>query len=731
MLLILFVAQLAVVTDSTYSSSALRDVVEAASRLNRRVPAALAGYRASAESEVSILARRTEGTEGAVSVEQVQNDVRWLRTGEFEQRVVGYRAQSAGLSLSALSFFRQAWTVPMLYGNRLSLLVGRDTSRTRIARPRQRNRVVAVHPLAEDRDRVYRFRGGDTVITMRVDGRDIPIVRVFVVPRGDMPLRTVAFRGELDLDASRHQLIRMRGYFVSTRPPPSLVQRAITLGRLETIAFVELENGEIEGKYWLPTYQRFEVQVGWNSATDSRSVFRVITRFRNHRVNDTSVVAADDSLSARPFRLTYAPRDSIERFAGWRTELGTATGRVHADDFDDISPDVWRPTGKPRFSWRTQRLMDLAHVNRVEGLYTGFGTELKLRDAAPGVTLRANAGWAWSEATARGRVSSEWKRAPMVYTLRAGRTLDITNDFRSVFDSGSTVAAVFGADDYDYVDRRVAALGVARYLGKERSAIVRWESGPARDGMVERHLSRGVFRGDSGFRENRGVRSGDYWRTWGALEWHPDVNAEFMQTGIGALFTVENAHGDLAYTRFDARLVARVNQGPFTIAGRLDGGTLAGHSPPPQQLYELGSNQNLPGYEYKEFAGTSAAVVRALTMYRLPLLRAPMRVRRWMLPAISPALALGVQSGWADVRGAEGLAALKELGMVPVASAPVDGQLRNAMLPLRPISRPTDGVRTSVFAGFRFFGGAIAVGVARPVDRQAQWKLLADFTQIR
>ena len=730
MLLILFVAQLAV-TDSTYSSSALRGVVEAASRLNRRVPAALAGYRASAESEVSILARRTEGTEGAVSVEQVQNEVQWLRTGEFEQRVIGYRAQSAGLSLSTLSFFRQAWTVPMLYGNRLSLLVGRDTSRRRVGGLRQRNRVVAVHPLADDRDRVYRFSGGDTVITMRVDGRDIPIVRVVVEPKRDMPLRTVAFRGELHVDAARHQLIRMRGYFVSTRLPPSLVQRVVTLGGLATIAFVELENGEIEGQYWLPTYQRFEVQVGWSSATDSRSVFRVITRFRNHRVNDTLVVAADDSLSPHPFRLTYAPRDSIERFAQWRTELGTATGSVLADDFDDISPDVWRPTGRPRFGWRTQRLMDLAHVNRVEGLYTGFGAELKLRDAAPGVTLRANAGWAWSEARARGRVSGEWKRAPMVYTLRADHRLDITNDFRSVFDSGSTIAAVFGADNYDYVDRRVAALGVARHLGKERSAIVRWESGPARDAMVVRHLSRGVFRSDSGFRENRGVRSGDYWRTWGALEWHPHVNAEFMQTGMGALFTVENARGDLAYTRFDARLVARVNHGRFTIAGRLDGGTLAGNSPPPQQLYELGSNQNLPGYEYKEFAGTSAAVVRALTMYRLPVLRAPLRAGRWILPAISPALALGVQSGWADARGAEGLAALNELGMVAVASAPIDGQLRNAVLPQRPISRPTDGVRTSVFAGFRFFGGAIALGVARPVDRQAQWKLLMDFTQIQ
>ena len=163
MLAFLVAAQLAA-SDSLYSSTAVRALVEEASRINRRVPPALVGYRATAESEIAILARRSAGNEGAVSIEQTQNEVTWERTGMFEQRVVGYRAQSVGLQFSALSFFRQAWTVPVLYGNRLTLLFGRDTTVAGRRRRRQEQRLVAVHPLAEDRDRVYRFTGGDTLV---------------------------------------------------------------------------------------------------------------------------------------------------------------------------------------------------------------------------------------------------------------------------------------------------------------------------------------------------------------------------------------------------------------------------------------------------------------------------------------------------------------------------------------------------------------------------------------
>jgi hypothetical protein len=723
----LLVAQIVASDTATYSSAGLQTFVAMASERNRNVPAALRSYRATVEAEIAIVARRAEGMEGTVSLEQIQNEVRWRYPGEYEQRVVGYRTQSLGLSFSSLGFIRQPWTVPILYGNRLSILFGRDT--TSAARRRAtRQRMTAVHPLAEDRDRFYRFSGGDTVITMRVGERDLPIVRVGVTPRDDAPPRTLAFRGELDLDATRHHLVRLRGYFVQIAPPrPSLVARAFLLTGFQAIAFVELENGEFDGQYWLPTRQRIDAQAAWTAASDARSVYRMISRFRHHVPNDTSVAAATDSLIATHYRLERAPGDSLSAFRAWRLEMGDMTGDVHSSDFDDIAPDVWRPTGAPRTEFRVQRVMDAVRVNRVEGVFTGWGVQRRFRDQVPGLTLRANGGWAWQEETVRGRASAELHRGRWTLLARGGRSLDITNDFRSAFDSGSTLGALFGVDDYDYVDRRLAAVGVHRRIGRE-IGIWRLETGPASDRQVVPQLSRGLFRGDSGFRENRGVDEGSYWRTWTALEWHPDVNAEFMRTGMGGLVSVEHVQGDLRYTRVDARLVLRRNRGPLSFAARGDVGVLGGDNAPPQQLFEVGRNQNLQGYGYKEFVGDRAVVGRALAMWRLPALEAPIPVGRWLLPGLTPALSFGVQAARTSLRDQNRGSNLR---LDSRLYAPEPDLPNPPPLPIViEATGPTEGWRTSVTLGLRFFGGAIGLGLSRPTDRAGAWKLRADFGQI-
>jgi hypothetical protein len=67
---------------------------------------------------------------------------------------------------------------------------------------------------------------------------------------------------------------------------------------------------------------------------------------------------------------------------------------------------------------------------------------------------------------------------------------------------------------------------------------------------------------------------------------------------------------------------------------------------------------------------------------------------------------VGVQSGWTEAS---------------------DAAARRAVAALAPDSRVTDGVRTSVVAGLRFFGGSVLVGAARPVDRRASWKPVLSF----
>jgi hypothetical protein len=719
--------------DSIYSTPAVRALVARAAASNRRVPDSLRAYRARVESEMAFIARQPDGSEQTFTVEQAASTVAWDRSGRYEQRVIGYRSQSVGFTVSAVGMFRQAWTIPVLYGNRITLLFGQadSSSRRRAQRRRRSDTTLAVHPFADDRERVYRFSGGDTVVTIKPGGRDIPVVRVHVEPRADgLAQRTAAFRGDVDLDAQRAQIVRMRGYFVTVGAKRTPRTR-ILASQIDAIAYVELENGEFEQQYWLPTSQRIEAQAAISLLGDQRAVFRVVSRFRQLRVNpesaDTITTAAlGDTLRVVPHRLTFAPADSIDRFAEWGRSIGELTGATRSDDFIDVAPDSWRPTGRPLVRLRFEQPSDLVHYNRVEGTFTGVAAEAKLRDAAPGLVARGNIGWAWAEETVRGRALVERQTGHVWPMIRMGRSLDLTNDFREPFDSGSTLGALFSVDDYDYVDRHFATVGLTTFLTHRRDTRLRLEAGVASDRYAAARRARGLLaRGDSGFRFNRGVDPGGYRTALLKLEVHPDVNAAFVRPGIGMIVQAQVASGDLEWQRAEVRLVGRRALGPIIYAAQLDAGIVTGDSIPPQQLFELGQNQNLPGYGYKEFAGNQAAVLRGLVMYPLPLWRAPLRLGRWVFPGVNPTLSAGAQSGSAKATDDAARAAIERLGTVG------DSALgRPGGSPGVPVSRPTDGIRTTVDFRLRFFGGAVSVGVARATDRHQPWKLIAGFAQI-
>jgi hypothetical protein len=722
MLSLLLAAQLA--ADSIYPTAALRELVARIAERNRSVPRELQSYRARLESEISFVARRPDAIEAVVSIEQVQNATRWLRTGEYEQHVTGYRSQSTGFTFASIGFFRQAWSVPVLYGNRLSLFFGLDTTqRTRRERARQRV-TTAVHPFAERRDRYYRYTGGDTAVTIRVLDRTIPVARIMVEPQAaNVDSQTVLFRGEVDVDATRGEIVRMRGYFVTLgRGDRSLGERLLQR-TFRAVAFVELVNAEVEGRFWLPSYQRFEAQASFQGFDDTRSVFRIVSRFRDHRVNDIPVIVAEaDTLALKPHALTFAPKDSLERATSWSSPLGHATAQVHSDDFMDVAPDAWRPTGRARFELRAPQLGDFVHFNRVEGLFTGVSTELRLRDDAPrsmpGLIIRAAGGWAWSEEAARGRIDARWRARRWAPFIRAGRSLDITNDFRRSFDSVSSLGALlWSIDDFDYVDRRSAMAGATRFFGGARTASLRVEAGVGRDAGVVQRLDHGLTRPDSGFRVNRGVDAGSYTRTTAVLQYHPDVNAEFVRPGVGATLSYDRGDGELDWQRLEARLVARTNVASMTYALRVDGGILWSDDPPPQHLFELGWNQGLPGYRYKEFAGDRAALARTLAVYNLGVLRAPVHVwRRFYLPSPAPGLFASLHAGWADASDVAALRSIARLGYTRPDSD-------------TPISNPTNGIRSGVELGLRLFGGGVSVSVGRPLDRRGAWKLGVSFSE--
>ncbi len=732
MLTLLLAAQIAVAAvpdTATYSSPALRALVGEAVSVNNRVPAALGGYRAKLESEIAIGERDGGGHETEESIEQVASELQWNRSGDFEQHVVGYRSQAIGIQIATIGFFRNAWVVPSLYGNRLSLLFGMDTtwrrrgllgSRPPATRgaPGVTTTFFAIHPLSVDREHLYRFSGGDTVEHLKVGDREIRIVRILVEPKAKLPYRTVVFSGEMDLDADRKHVVRMRGSFSTTvdGPPGGKLGELLSSVRPTAIAFVELVDSEVNGELWLPSYQRFEAQAMLPAIGEAKAAFRIVSRFSDYVIipPESAVVARGaplDTLRARPHILSIASRDSLSTFHAWKSEIGAATETTTTEDFMDVAPARWRADGPPVFGLEAERLSDLLRFNRIEGLYTGVGAVMRMRDAAPGLTFHAIGGYAWNEHTARARASAELVRGPWSYALRTGRSLDITNDFRDPLDSGSTLGALFGSDDYDYVDRYSAGASVTRSFAAT-GVQMRLEEGWADDHAVSNALSQSPFH--TNYLPNRGVDEGNYLRSAFSLGWHSDASAEYLRPGFGAALGYVRGDGQLNFQRIDLRLSTRENMGRWTFASRLDAGVVLGE-PPPQQLFEIGNSEGLPGYAYKQFAGDQAVLIRSLVMYRLNILDAPIKITQlYWLPAVAPALAASIQSGWTGASDSAARASILRLGATAQA----------------PVSTVTGNARATVALGIRFFGGALGVSMARAVDHMDRWRAQVDFGQI-
>lgn len=697
-----------------YANAAVRAIVERAAELNRIVPAGLGAYRVPVESEIAMTLLLPAGVEAEGSIEQVAADVTWDRTGAMEQRITGYRAMQVGPSFSALSYVRDAWVVPSLYGNRLSILFGvssrADSSRrtergTSASRDTSSRRVSAVHPLAADRERTYRYDGGESVQTLVVGEREIRIVRVNVSARDDLEHTTTVFEGEMDLDADRYHVVRLRGSFSTRAGRRERSGRLLSAGvGPRSAIYVELVNSELNQQWWLPATQRFEAQVSASIIGEGRAIFRILTRFGPYDITPPAdTVAATDTLRAQRHRLTYAPPDSISQYGDWSRPIGALAAQVAAADFDDVAPEYFRYDGRPQFLIQPERLHDIVHANRVEGLYTGIGATVRLRDAAPGVTLRGVAGYAWSEEVVRWRAMAEWRRNRQSASLRVGRQLDLTNKFLNGLDSASFFATTFGDDNFDYVDRRGVTTQYARAFKSKYGSAMRFDAGVVADRQVGTNFT-GWPMGED-VRENRGVMEGNYARGGVTFEWRPRINGEFLRPGVGARVRYERGDGNvIKYERVELLVGARNSVGPLSFAARFDAGATIADAPPPQQLFELGQAQGLRAYGVNTFAGDRAMLVRSLAMYTLPFGRAPIRLGpQFMLPSPSPAIAVSLHSGWTQASSPAAQLAIEARGQVCSPTCEF-------------VARESDGWKSTVVVGLRFFGGVVSVGAAKPLD---------------
>ncbi|HZE08700.1 MAG TPA: hypothetical protein VE110_08080 [Gemmatimonadaceae bacterium] len=699
-------------------SAALAALLADAARVNSRIPQLLLAYRARIESEMSLVVLDSGGLERTVQLEQVASDVRWRAPDRYDQRVIGYREQSVGPMFSLMSFFG-GWTVPTLYGNHLQLGVTSATDPNKSATIVGQS--LAIHPLAPDRDTYYLYEGGDTAVTLVSNGREIPIVSVRVTPRANAPGDAILFYGEMYLDADWKQIVRMRGRLVEVHRGKVTIKSGSRLPGVSGASFVELVNSEVNGQYWLPAFQRTEIEARIGLFGDFRSILRIVSRFNDYRVNDSTWNGPEAPPGVR-HNLTFASAASQGRFHDWENPIGAASSDVYYGQFNDLAPEEWRNIRSGSgLRFRPRSLAEVFRFNRIEGAFTGLPLERELGDSNASVVAHGSLGWAWAERTARGSLDIQRTRGQTLSGVRVERSLANTNDFQLPFSWGSTLSALFGSrDDFDYLNRTSGTAYFSRALGAQRRSYARVEIGAARDDSVRANVSRGFFVAKgSGFRPNRGIVSGAYLRSALSLEINPDVSGLFVDRGVGLGIRYERADGALRSQRLELRTAARREVGSLQLFARVDAGTHFG-PPLPQTMFEIGSGEGLTAYGYKEFGGDRAALARAVVGYTLPVMRAPMHFPSHLIvPGIAPGFAAGIHTAWTEVSSAAAQRALEELGMT---SNPGSGVLV-------PVSKPTDGIRASAEFLFTLFNGALAAGVTRVIDTHGAWKFTARIGQ--
>jgi hypothetical protein len=682
--------------DSVYATPALASLVSRAAAANAAPPAGLSGYRARIETELSFVRTEPDGRETLLQLEQLASDLYWRRDGGTLQEMIGYRSQTLGATFSGLSFFDVPWLVPTLYGERLDLVRTSGPARSESGAMLHRR---ALHPFSARRDEVYRFSRGDTVDVIRLPDRTINIVRIRVAARGAPARPTLLFEGDIDLDAERLHIVRMQGRLVPSGRSSTWLD-AIASG----VLFVRFVTAEYDGEYWLPREQRFEVQAV-SRLSEGRIVFRVVSRFVDVDPNNPDAVARAADPLEHPYGLIRGAENlgALSSFSDWDVAIGGLSGDANAHDFDPYAPPAIVPTGEPRLTFGTRHFSQLFRINHVEAVFTGAGITYDFGNTAPGVLLRLHGGYAWQEQTARGGAELLQRRNGWEYGVRGERQLAHTNDFTTTLDPEPGVTPLFGGEQYDYVDRRIASV-FARTTGASWIGL-RVEAARASD----RNVGRNVVPLDdpdnapapiNASRLNRPMFEGDFWLGRVSIQRNPSAGGLSLQPGLGLRLAWEGAVGDIDWQRVETGISARRMFGRFTVSARGDAGIVFSDSTPPQAMFELGTVTDLPGFEHKAFTGDRAALGRVGLMYTLPIFNAPIRMGSFWAPAPAPAPSVAVQVGWTDAT-TETLAIMQRYGW-----------------------QTSNGARAALDLRMRFFGGSVSIGAARPLDRDGEWRFV-------
>ena len=452
---------------SAYASPALRTLVQHASAANAAPPAALRGYSARYESEVALTKLLPNRIEGTSTIEQTAGVFTWQHGVGFGQYQEGYRVVTTGVPLPASAALANGWIIPTLTSDEFGAF-GVGSGAATEAGTDSGGKLAVRSPLGADRDRYYRFEGGDTLTMDFPVGAPQRVVRIRVWPHDSLVQAAKLFRGDIYLDPQTGVLRRIRGQFLTLGGPPESGKKRLFNSLALNGAVVDIVNSEVPGAGWLPTWQLVDLEVLIPLTTESWSMIRVITSLRDLKPFVQAPGEPPVELPAFAKGRTVAPKDSVADFHAWQQSPDKAVRPFSPSGLFDVGPLAFRPDGPPEFLWRGPTTLEALRFNRVEGLYLGVSGTAYLRDVMPGLRIRGTAGYAIWPGLPRGGVTATLARGAWAWNAQAMRDLDLASKFPDPLDYNRGVRALFQQDNYDYVDRLTAGVGGTRFFSRDR-----------------------------------------------------------------------------------------------------------------------------------------------------------------------------------------------------------------------------------------------------------------------
>jgi len=385
----------------------------------------LADYTAQAHGYLTFLAQLGEGFRlppVVVKSDELMLEVYWGAPDRSKQRIIGRR--DTLLLPTDISYHR----------DHLGVVQNNFPAIIRLGDGDEVQDVP--HPLSAGGLATYDYRITDS-LTIRTSDRTLDVVMVSVRPKDDAQPAAV---GAVYLDRATASVVRMTFSFT---------RAALKDRQLEDVSVI-LENGLVDGRFWLPRRQEIEIR---RSATWMDFPARGIIRGR-WEICCTKVNVGTPKALFQGVEIVEVPRAQQRAYPFEGTILGGLPEEVRALDDESVRrvQEEARALVRSSALARARNTMpaarsvsDLARVNRVEGLALGAGMT---QTWGGGLSTTIAGRYGTADYRVKGRGALRWVSERGVQLVLEGR-----DDFVDVGDAAevsglrnSIAAQEFGSD---------------------------------------------------------------------------------------------------------------------------------------------------------------------------------------------------------------------------------------------------------------------------------------------